>query len=122
MTRHDDTVRLRHMLDHAEEAVEMCRQHNRQDLDTDRQLSLALTHLVVIVGEAAARISPQGRERWATIPWAGVVGLRNRLIHGYDEVDLNILWDIIRQDLPTLTKELKKILGGASGQRKEDGG
>jgi uncharacterized protein with HEPN domain len=110
MTRHDDTTRLRHRLDHAAEATEMAKGHQRQDLETDRQLYLALTHLVEIIGEAAARVSPEGRKRWPAIPWTGVIGLRNRLIHGYDEVDLDILWAIIQTDLPPLIAELRRIL------------
>jgi len=82
----------------------------RPDLDTDRQFCLALTHLVEIMGEAAARVSPEGRECWQAVPWREVVGLRNRLIHGYDAVDLNILWTIVRDDLPPLIAELRRIL------------
>lgn len=78
MTRHDDTTRLRHMLDYAVEATEMAKGRQRQDLDGDRQFCLALTHLVEIVGEAAARVSPEARDRWQTIPWRGIIGLRNR--------------------------------------------
>jgi uncharacterized protein with HEPN domain len=110
MTRHDDATRLRHMLDYAAEAVQMAAGKQRPDLDTDRQFSLALTRLVEIVGEAAARVSPEGRERWQGLPWREVIGLRNRLIHGYDAVDLNILWTIVRDDLPPLIAELRRIL------------
>lgn len=110
MTRHDDTTSLRHMLDYATEAAEMAKNRQRHDLETDRQFYLALTHLVEIVGEAAARISPEGRARWPTIPWRDVTGLRNRLIHGYDDVDLDILWTIVQADLPPLMAELRRIL------------
>ncbi|RPJ38079.1 MAG: DUF86 domain-containing protein [Planctomycetaceae bacterium] len=110
MTRHDDVTRLRHMLDYAVEATQMAEGRQRRDLETDRQFCLALTHLVEIVGEAAARVSPNGHERWQSIPWRGVVGLRNRLIHGYDAVDLDILWTIVHDDLPPLIAELQHIL------------
>lgn len=112
MTRHDDRTRLRHMLDHAAEAIEMAAGRRRSDLETDRQFCLALTRLVEIVGEAAARISAEGRTRWPAIPWAEVVGLRNRLIHGYDSVDPDILWTIIADDLPVFVAELRLILDG----------
>jgi uncharacterized protein with HEPN domain len=110
MTRHDDTTRLRHMLDHALEAVQMARLHRREDLDSDRQLNLALVRLIEIVGEAAARVSEEGRARWPGIPWGGVVGLRNRLVHGYDNVDFDVLWQIIQVDLPPLIGELRRAL------------
>ena len=110
MTRHDIMVRLRHMLDHAQEAVEMARGRRREDLDADRKLNLALVRLLEIVGEAAARISPHERERFPGIPWRDVVDLRNRLIHGYDEVSFDILWAIVQQDLPPLVAELERIV------------
>jgi uncharacterized protein with HEPN domain len=88
-------VRLRHMLDHAREAVSMVQGKTRVDLDTDRKLNLALVRLLEIIGEAAGRISKADRDRYSNIPWAEIVGLRNRLIHGYDEVDLDILWEIV---------------------------
>jgi uncharacterized protein with HEPN domain len=111
MTRHDDTTRLRHMLDHALDAVDMAQGRQRQDLESDRQFCYAMTHVVGIIGEAAAHISPEGRDRWPDIPWHGVIGLRNRLIHGYDAVDLDILWTIIHDDLPPLIAELRRALG-----------
>jgi uncharacterized protein with HEPN domain len=109
MTRHDALVRLRHMLTHAREAVQIVHGHRREDLDTDRMLNLALVRLVEIVGEAAARIPSDERTRRPTIPWADIVGLRNRLVHGYDEVDFDILWAILQDDLPPLIAELEKI-------------
>jgi len=111
MTRHDDRVRLRHMLAHATEAIEMARNRTREDMDRDRQLNLALVRLLEVVGEAATRISPQTQDELGAIPWPDIVGLRNRLIHGYDKVDFGILWDVIHVDLPPLVAELKKALG-----------
>ena len=110
MSRHDDRTRMRHMLAHAEEAVGMARGRSRGDLDSDRQLNLSLVRLMEVVGEAAARVSPEGRQHHPAIPWPEVAGLRNRLIHGYDQVDFDILWDIVRDDLPPLIAELRRAL------------
>ncbi|MBM4329558.1 MAG: DUF86 domain-containing protein [Deltaproteobacteria bacterium] len=110
MSHHEDETRLRHMLDHAAEAIEMVRGRTRRDIDADRQLNLALVRLLEIVGEAAARVSHEGRERCAEIPWQEIIGLRNRLAHGYDEVDFDILWHIVQGDLPPLITRLKKAL------------
>jgi len=106
MTRHDDLTRLRHMLAHAEEAVEMARGCTRRDLDADRRLNLSLVRLLEVVGEAGSHISPEGQARDPGIPWPEVIGLRNRLVHGYDKVDFDILWDIVRYDLPLLVTGL----------------
>jgi uncharacterized protein with HEPN domain len=110
MSRHDATVRLRHMLDHGREAVVMAQSRSRHDLDTDRQFNLALVRLLEIVGEAASRMTPEDRALYPDIPWPPMVGLRNRLIHGYDDVDLDILWQIITQDLPPLIATLERYL------------
>jgi uncharacterized protein with HEPN domain len=98
------------MLDYAREAVEMTAGRQRTNLDQDRMFQLALVRLVEVVGEAATRVSAEGQRRYDTIPWAEVRGLRNRLVHGYDIVDLNILWDIVQDDLPPLIAELERIL------------
>lgn len=79
----------------------------REDLGSDLQFSLAVTRLVEIIGEAAAHVSKEGQQRSPGIPWQEVIGLRNRLIHGYDAVDYDILWDIIQYDLPDLITALK---------------
>jgi len=94
------------MLEHAREAIQLVEGRTLQDLDRDRLLSLALVRLLEIVGEAAAKVSPEGRTRYPAIPWSEVVSLRNRLIHGYDSVDLDILWRIVESDLPVLVRSL----------------
>ena len=120
MTRRDTTVRLRHMLDYAREAHETVCEREREDLDDDRQLNLSLVRLLEIVGEAAARVPTDEREKYPGIPWSEIVGLRNRLIHGYDQVNFDILWEIVQDDLPPLIDELEKIIG--EDDLRNDGG
>jgi uncharacterized protein with HEPN domain len=108
MSRHEADVRLRHMLDHAKEAVSMVQGRVRADLDTDRKLNLSLVRLLEIVGEAATRVPAEERKLYSDIPWPEVIGLRNRLIHGYDSVDFDILWQIVAEDLPLLIAVLEK--------------
>ena len=103
------------MLDHAKEAVEMARGRTRADLDKDRLLNLALVRLLEIVGEAASRVPQEECTRCPGIPWPEIIGLRNRLVHGYDEVDFDILWEIITRDLPPLIEAIEKILGEEAG-------
>lgn len=104
------SVRLRHMLEHAREAVEICRGRCRGDLDADRLLNLALVRLIEVVGEAANKVSGDVRERNPDIPWREIVAMRNRIIHGYDAVDFDILWAVIQQDLPDLIPRLERLL------------
>jgi uncharacterized protein with HEPN domain len=105
-------VRLRHMMDHAREAVALVQNKKREDLEADRKLNLALVRLLEIIGEAAGRISKDDRTRYPNVPWTEIVGLRNRLIHGYDEIDFDIVWQIVTADLPTLIENLEGYLKG----------
>ncbi len=121
MSRRDPTVSLRHMLDHAREAADMIRGKTRPDLDTDRKLNLAIVRLVDIIGEAASRIPKEEQRCFPDISWPGIISMRNRLIHGYDIVDFDVLWTILTTDLPPLITSLEKTLppensvGGTSG-------
>lgn len=103
-------IRLRHMLEHGREAVGMVQGKTRADLGRDRTLNLALVRLLEIIGEAASRIPKDERDRYPDIPWPEIVGLRNKLIHGYDDVDFDVLWQIVTKDLPPLITELEKVL------------
>ena len=97
------------MLDHAREALAMIQGKERSNLDSNRMLELSLVRLVEIIGEAAARVGTESREKYPSILWLQIVGIRNRLVHGYDAVDLDVLWDTIIDDLPPLIAELEKI-------------
>jgi uncharacterized protein with HEPN domain len=110
MTRHDDKISLRHMLDHAREVAVLLERKSRRDLHDDRLLSLAVVRLLEIIGEAAARLDKTTRDRHPRIGWKRIVGLRSRLIHAYDTVDLDILWNITQKDIPALIQELEIIL------------
>ena len=82
----------------------------RDALDTDRMLALSLVKCIEIIGEAAGRISEEVRSRHSQIPWRDIVGMRHRLIHAYYDVNLDILWKTIVEDLPPLVTSLDGIL------------
>lgn len=98
------------MLDHAREAAALVQGKAREDLDEDRVLTLALVRLLEIIGEAAWRVPERIRSGAPGILWGEIIGLRNRLIHGYDSVDLDILWQILQHDVPSLISELERIV------------
>lgn len=79
----------------------------RADLDEENLLTLGLVRLLEVVGEAANRVPSDEQDLHPDIPWAEIVGLRNRLIHGYDSIDLDILWQIVNMDLSPLITALK---------------
>lgn len=88
----------------------MARGRSRADLDADRMLNLAMVRLLEILGEAARRVPVEARELHPGVPWTQIIGLRSRLIHDYDEVDFDILWQIVTADLPPLIAELERAV------------
>lgn len=106
--RKDDIVRLRHMLDAAREASGFAKGRIRNHLNDDRQLVLALVKDLEIIGEAAYQVSETGKDRLPRIPWEDIIGMRHRLVHAYFDINLDILWKTVWEDLPPLIAELEK--------------
>lgn len=102
------------MLDHAADAVRFGAGKLPHELKEDRLLSLAIVRLLEIIGEAASRVSPETRSKHPQIPWRATINLRNRLIHGYDTVDFEIVQQIISDDLPPLISQLNSIFSEES--------
>jgi uncharacterized protein with HEPN domain len=107
MQNNEDAVRLRHLLDAAEKAIGFAKGKSRSDLDADEKLALALVRLLEIVGEAARMLSESYKKKHRDIQWHSIVSTRNRLIHGYFDVDLDIVWNIVAKDLPSLVERLQ---------------
>ena len=105
-----DIVRMQHMLEATSKAVAYTDGFERSVLDTDEMRALAVVRLLEILGEAARAVSDTTRARHPTIPWRQIAGTRDRLIHGYEAVDLDIVWAIVTADLPALVIELKQAL------------
>ena len=112
MSRHDDAVRLRHLLEAARKAVALAAGKARVDIEADEVVQLALARLLEIVGEAAGKVTPAYRDAHSEIPWAAMGGLRNRLAHAYFDVDLGVLLDIVANDLPALVRQVEALLPG----------
>ncbi len=115
MSKHDPEIALRQILSHSREAVDICRTRTRNDLDSDRIFNLALARLIEIIGEAANRIPESVQAKYPDLPWLQMIGARNRLIHGYDSVDFDILWTIVSHDLPAVIARLESILDKRMG-------
>ena len=105
-----DEVRLRHMLEAARKIIAFTSACGRSELDTDEKLALAVTRLLEICGEAAKAVSAATRTANPKVPWSLISRTRDRLIHGYFSVDLDIVWQIVTDDMPPLVTELERIL------------
>lgn len=99
------------MLHAAEQAAGFAAGKTRADLDRELMLNLALVRLVEVIGEAAANVTPQTRTAHPEVPWLQIIGTRNRLVHAYFSINLDILWKTVCQDLPSLIAQLRAIVG-----------
>ena len=104
-----DSALLYDMLDAAEHLQKMWTDRALSDLLNDRTLQWATDRGLNIIGEAARRISDATKSASSTIDWRRIIGLRNIIVHDYDEVDYRRHWAVIQHDLPKPISELKKI-------------
>jgi uncharacterized protein with HEPN domain len=78
--------------------------------EAESQINFAVVRALEIVGEATKRLPMSLREQYPGIPWKAMAGMRDRIIHGYDTVDLEIVWDVVKQDIPTIKPQIQQIL------------
>jgi uncharacterized protein with HEPN domain len=105
-----DLIRLQHMLEAGNDALQFAFGRGRTDLERDRMLALALIKALEIIGEAASKVSENFKSEHPEIPWLEITGMRNRMIHAYYDVNLDVVWQTIKSDLPDLLKSIEKIL------------
>jgi uncharacterized protein with HEPN domain len=110
MSQKDDRVYVGHMIDTANKAIGFVESLSRADFDDNELLQLSLIHLLQVIGEAARRVSLDFRAEHSSIPWKAIVGMRSKVVHDYLDVDQDVVWDTVKNDLPSLVVELEKIL------------
>lgn len=106
----DDIARVHHMLESSIEATEFLGEIVFKDFQKNRMLGNAIVRSLEVVGEAASQISQNFKDEHPEIEWKVIVGMRNRLIHAYFDIDYWVVWQTIHQDLPPVIENLKKIL------------
>ena len=109
-TPDNDYIRLQHMLDAAETALSFAEGESRESLEGDEKLQFALVRAIEVLGEAATHITDDFKSEHPEIDWKPIKGMRNRLIHAYFEINLDILWYTTVQSLPNLVITLREIL------------
>ena len=115
MTQHDPLVTLRQMIDFARGLAEIARGRSRPDLDTNQEFHWAVLRGLEVLGEAARRLPDDFRDRYPAIPWRQIIGMRNQLIHGYENVDMEAVWRALHERVLTLSDDLVRILGELEG-------
>ena len=110
MTASDDLTRLKHMRDAALEVLEFMSGQTRENLKNNRMLQLAVVKALEIIGSVSNNISHDCQQRYPQIPWRGMVGMRNRLVHVYFGIDLDVVWRTVQEDLDPLLVALEIAL------------
>ncbi len=105
-----DRASLVDMLAFAREVAAFIDGRKRADLDRDVAFLRAVERSLELVGECARRISPGTRERYATIPWQKIVGMRNVIAHEYGRVNFDEIWKTAQHDTPSLVSALEEIV------------
>ncbi len=104
-----DRIRLQHMIEATESALEFSAGRQHTEFFTNKMLLFAVARAVEIVGEAASKVSPAGRVLMPSLPWKSMVGMRNRLVHAYFDIDATVLWKTVSEELPPLLAELRTL-------------
>jgi uncharacterized protein with HEPN domain len=86
----------------------------RQAFDADEDVQIVLVHLIQVIGEAASGLSDELTSAHPEVPWRQIVAIRKRVVHGYFEVELDILWDVATIDVPHLAGQVRTIQSGIS--------
>jgi uncharacterized protein with HEPN domain len=106
----DDTVYLHHILD----AIDLIKEYTK-GMSENEFLSNSMAHDAVvrqleIIGEASRNISDEFQDQHPKLPWAKMIGIRNKIVHEYFNINLAIVWDTIKDDLPLLKKSIQKLV------------
>ena len=111
----EDRFRLQHMLEAAQAATTFIAAHDRNDFERDLALVFAVTRAIEIMGEAASKVTADTRAANSDIPWKEIIAMRNQLIHAYFDIDREILWRTVHDELPPLIATLSGALARDSG-------
>ena len=106
----EDRIRVRHILDEAGEASKYAEGISFEEFVEDGKTVRAVIRAIEVIGEAASKISMEFRKDHPDVPWQKIIGMRNRLIHVYFDIDYHIVWQTVKENLPHLIEGLESIL------------
>jgi uncharacterized protein with HEPN domain len=110
MSDRDLTLTLLQIVEFADEIAALLARRTRKDLDSNGEFRRALERCVELIGEAASRLPENWRASHGEIPWRQIIAMRNVMIHGYDVVVPDVLWDVATNDVPKLRGEIDLLL------------
>jgi uncharacterized protein with HEPN domain len=110
MSKRNDLVPMGDMLDLGRRVIEKIRIVDKEQFDADENLRITVMHLVQTIGEAARRVSEEERQAHPDIEWLEIVGMRNRLVHDYTNIDFDAVWKAATVDVQRLVTHLEAFL------------
>lgn len=114
----DDTIYLRHIIDAFMQIEHYMDGVSREEFFSNKLLQDGAIRQLEVMGEAARNLSDDFRNEYSQIPWRQMIGLRNRMTHAYFNINLQIIWEIVRGDLPDLKRKMECILDNIKGMQK----
>ena len=109
--REDDRIRVGHMIEAGDSIRQFMSGRDRTALDTDRMLLFAVVRAIEVIGEAASKVSQEARDAAKAIPWRSIIGMRNRIVHAYWDIDTEIVWKTVTEEIPALLPLLRGLMG-----------
>jgi len=106
----NEKVYVGHMLDTAQKAMDALKDKSRPQFDQDEILKAGVSYFIKTIGEAASTISEEFRDQNTDIPWTDILGMRRKIVHDYLTVDFDVVWDVVKTELPPLVSKLQKIV------------
>ncbi len=109
MSEKNDLIFIKHIIESISAIDEFSKNMDKEELVSNRMKQDAIVREIEIIGEAIKNISDNLRKKYSSIPWKDIAGTRDKMIHRYFGVDLNIVWNIIKKELPELKEKIQKI-------------
>jgi uncharacterized protein with HEPN domain len=106
----DDWIYIEHMLEMSRKAINAIHGKDRTAYDEDDILQMGLAHLIQIIGEAANQVSPEFQKAHPEVPWHRMVGTRHRIVLDCMNVDEDVVWEVVVNDLPALVTFLENLI------------
>jgi uncharacterized protein with HEPN domain len=110
MSERDHRITLRQISEYIEHAQVLCAGKSAAEIEEDWRVALAFERAMEVIGEAVKRLPEDLKTRYPQVPWRLVAGMRDKLSHGYDSVDYQLLWDAVQNDLPSLQVTVERML------------
>lgn len=107
--RKDPAIYLNDMMDAIANIKDFVGKKSREEFEKDKMAFAATVRELEVIGEAARRVPSEFREKHKEIEWRKIIGMKNKLIHGYDKVDLDVVWNVVKDELPKLEEKLKAM-------------